>query len=104
MRRVEVDELAADPVGKFVAGPTFAHFCLEPGLGGVMLWGRPSEHDARALGRSLVIELAPPAAPHVSIIDASRIDSGDPAAWNAAERYLSRNASALGTWVRKVAL
>ena len=104
LRRVEVDELAREPVGKYVAGATYAHFCAAPELWGVILWGRPNERDALALGRSLVLELAAPAVPHVSIVDASRIESGDPGAFHAAERYLTHYATALEAWVRRVAL
>lgn len=90
MRRVTVEALGADPVGCYVAGETYAHFCAAPTLWGVVLWGRPDEQHAIALGRSLVVELAPPAVPHASIFDCSRIDGVDPGAFHAAGRYLTR--------------
>jgi AraC-like DNA-binding protein len=104
MRRSTLDELARAPVGRFVAGETFVHFCAAPTLWGVILWGRPDGTHALALGRSLVLELAPPAVPHASIVDASRLEGGDPAAFGAAERYLTRYGDVLAAAVRRLAL
>lgn len=104
MRRVGRDELAQAPVGKYVAGETFAHYCASPVLWGVMLWGRPSEKDALELGRSLVLELAAPAVPHVSLVDCSRLSAGDPAAFRAAERYVTHYNEPLQKWVQRMAL
>jgi AraC-like DNA-binding protein len=104
MRGVSLEELARDPVGRYVAGETFVHFCATPRLWGILLWGRPSEADARQLGRSLVLELAPPAEPHVSIVDCSRLDGGDAGAFGALERYLTRYAELLRQWVLRLAI
>lgn len=104
MRAGTVDGLAADPVGRYVTGRTYAHFCIDAGLWGIVLWGRPTETDAIALGRSLVLELAPPAEPHVSLIDASRLEGGDEGAFGAMQRYMAKHGEALSQWVKKVAL
>jgi AraC-like DNA-binding protein len=104
MQGVSLEELGRDPVGRYVGGETFVHFCASPGLWGVLLWGRPSEADARQLGRSLVFELAPPAQPHVSIVDASRLDGGDAGAFGALERYVTRYAELLHQWVLRLAV
>lgn len=104
MRAGTLDELASDPVGLWVAGETWAHFCLAPRLWGVVLWGRPTEEHAVALGRSLVVELGPPAEPHASVIDASRIEGVDAGAFAAAGRYLAKHRVALRTAVVRVAL
>jgi AraC-like DNA-binding protein len=98
------EELARSPVGRFVCGETFLHFCAAPDLWGFILWGRPEERHAIELGRTLLLELGPPAEPHAAIIDASRLEGGDPAAFGAAERYVSRHASSLATWVTRLAL
>jgi AraC-like DNA-binding protein len=101
VHRVSVEELARSPVDGYVAGETFAHFCVRPGLWGVLLWGHPGESHACELGRSLVAELAPPAEPHVSIVDASRLEIG---AFRLAEAYLARYREALAVAVQKIAL
>ncbi len=104
MRGATLDELAHDPVGRFVAGETFVHFCAHAGLWGVVLWGRPDESHARQLGRSLVLELAPPAERHVSIVDASRLENGNEGAFGALERYVTRYGALLQEWVTKLAI
>jgi AraC-like DNA-binding protein len=104
MQRASVEELARDPVGRYVAGETFVHFCARPGLWGVVLWGRPDESHAMELGHSLVLELAPPATPHASIVDASRLESGNEGAFGALERYVTRYGAALRDWVLKLAI
>jgi AraC-like DNA-binding protein len=104
MRRATLEELARDPVGKYVAGETFAHFCAVPDVWGFLVWGRPDEKQAFELGRSLIVELAPPAVPHTSIIDATRLGAGDPGAFKAAERYLLRYGHLLTSWVTRQAL
>src|SRR5258708_420144 len=104
MRGVSLDELGRDPVGRYVGGETFVHFCASPSLWGILLWGRPSATDARQLGRSLVLELAPPAQPHVSIVDASHLDGGDAGAFGALERYVTGYAELLHQWVLRLAI
>lgn len=104
LKRSTLEELAADPVGRYVAGNCFAHFCAAPGLWGVVLWGRPDGAEAFALGRSLVLEVAPPAVSHVSIFDASRLVGSDPEAFRAAERYVTSFGEALGAYIRRLAL
>jgi AraC-like DNA-binding protein len=104
MRRSTIEELARAPVSRYVAGDSFVHFCAAPHLWGVILWGRPDRDQAVELGRSLVLELAPPAVPHVSIFDASRLEGAEPAAFGAAGRYLADFGDALGRYVRRLAL
>ncbi len=104
MERATVEEIARAPVGRYVVGETFAHYCAAPRLWGIVLWGRPTIEHAIALGRSLVLELAAPAIPHASLVDASRLDTGDPAAFGALERYLARHGDALRDWVTRLAL
>lgn len=96
--------MAADPVDRYVAGNCFAHFCADPGLWGVVLWGRPDGAEAFALGRSLVLEVAPPAVSHVSLFDASRLIGSDPEAFRAAERYVTSFGEALAAYIRRLAL
>lgn len=102
--RSTLDQLARDPIGRYVAGETFAHFCAHDRLWGVVLWGRPDESHARELGRSLVLELSPPARPHASIVDASRLESGSEGAFGALERYVARYGALLSEWVLKLAI
>jgi AraC-like DNA-binding protein len=104
MRQATLEEFAAAPLGRFVAGTSFAHFCATPSLWGVILWGRPDEEEAFALGRSLVLELDARIRPHASLVDASGLEGGDPTAFRAAERYLRHNGPALAARVSRLAL
>jgi AraC-like DNA-binding protein len=104
VQRGTVEELARGPVGRFVVGDTFAHFCAAPTLWGVVLWGRPDHAQAMQLGRSLVLELQAPAVAHASIFDASRLAVADPGAFRAAERYVTRFAALLGERLTRLAL
>src|SRR5688500_13943206 len=97
MRRVTVEALAANPVGCYVAGETYLHFCAAPTLWGIVMWGRPDEGQAVALGRSLVAQLQNTSSPpYASIFDASRVEAIDAGAFGAAGRYLANNRDALG--------
>jgi AraC-like DNA-binding protein len=104
LRRSSLAELARDPVGRYLTGDCFIHFCAEPGFWGVVLWGRPDHQQAYQLGRSLMLGLSPPAEPHVTLFDASRLEGSDPAAFRAAERYILHFAPALARHVRRMAL
>jgi AraC-like DNA-binding protein len=104
LRAATIEELAESPVGRYVAGPTYAHFCVSPAFWGILLWGRPNEEDARQLGRTLVLELDPPAIPHVSLVDASRLEGGDVSAFALLQRYLERHSEALARQVLRLAL
>jgi AraC-like DNA-binding protein len=104
LRRSRLAELARDPVGRYLTGDCFIHFCADPGFWGVVLWGRPDHRQAHELGRSLMLGLAPPAEPHVTLFDASRLEGSDPAAFRAAERYIVHFAPALAHHVRRMAL
>ena len=96
--------MASAPVGRYVAGDTFVHFCAAPTLWGVILWGRPDETQAIALGHSLVHQLRPGAVPHASIFAASRLDGAAPGAFQAAGRYLTRYGQALAALRSRFAL
>jgi AraC-like DNA-binding protein len=104
MRRATLEELAASPPGKYVAGEDYVHFCMSPTLWGVILWGRPTERTGLSLYRSLVLELRSPAVPHASLVDATRIDGADPRAFEQAERYITQFKDSLANWVTRLAL
>lgn len=104
MQPASLDELSRDPVGKFVSGARFLHFCATPKLWGIVLWDRPSEADAMEVYRSLPFEMRAPAVPHGAIIDASRMEGGEPAAFARVERFLVKFAAPLGEWILRLAM
>jgi len=86
------------------AGEGWAHFCARPTLWGVLLWGRPGRDGITALARSLVRELAPPAVPHGSVVDARRIEGGDAGAFEILTGYVDVHRDALANQVERLAL
>ncbi|MCA9593539.1 MAG: helix-turn-helix transcriptional regulator [Myxococcales bacterium] len=102
MQRSSPGELS--PGARYVAGPTFAHFCASPELWGIVLWGRPSHEDVVALRRSLLEEIAADTLPHVSVVDASRMTGVDMAAFEELRSYVEENAEALARGVTRLAL
>jgi len=104
VRPATLDEFASDPVGRYVSGNEYVHFCATPELWGVVLWGRPDAAVARALGQSLVFELQAPAVPHASLVDASRLLGSDTGSFRALERFMTHFQEALRRWVMRLAL
>jgi AraC-like DNA-binding protein len=98
------DQFARDPVGKYLAGERYVHFCAAPTLWGIVLWGRPTEADAIAIYRSLPLEFQPPSVPHAALIDASRMEGGEPAAFSRVERFVSRQEATLRAWILRLAM
>jgi AraC-like DNA-binding protein len=104
LARSTLEELAKDPAGRYTRGDSWIHFCAAPTLWGVILWARTPDDEAVRLGQSLVLELSPPAQPHASLIDCSRLDGADPSSFQMAERYLTRYSEVLKEYVLRVAL
>ncbi len=104
MQPATVKEMSESPVGRYVTGDSYLHFCAAPELWGVLLWGRPNLDVALALGRSLVIELDRPAVPHVSIVDTSCLEGADVGAFEALDAYVRANFEQLAAQVLRLAL
>lgn len=104
MEPASLEQFARDPVGRYVSGERYVHFCAAPTLWGMILWGRPVEADALAIGTSLRFEFGPPAVPHAAIIDASRMEGGDPAAFGRVERFVSKYGDALRASITSLAM
>ncbi len=96
------DAFAEAPFGAALVGRTWVHFAADAGLWGVVLFGAPDEADAAALVRSLALELEHP--PHASIVDASRLERADGAAFSALARYVKEQRDALAKRVTRLAL
>ncbi|MBT8496354.1 MAG: AraC family transcriptional regulator [Deltaproteobacteria bacterium] len=97
-------EFRAAPVGRYLVGSGWIHYCVEPRLFGVILWGRPNREGTIALVRSLALELGEEIEPHQSIVDASRVDSVDSEAFDELSRYVHDNQQALENKVTRLAL
>jgi AraC-like DNA-binding protein len=104
VERVTPEQMTTEPTGCFVAGGGYAHFCASTTLWGVLLWASPDAVEMQALVRSLRIELGPPAEPHASVVDASRLERIDPTAFQVLGEYVEAERAALGRQVERLAL
>jgi AraC-like DNA-binding protein len=104
MVRGTPEQMGTEPVGRYVSGDGFVHFCASPSLWGLILWGRPTMDVARELGRTLLLELEAPAVPHASVVDASRLDGADPGAFEALEWYMRSHGEPLARQVLQLGL
>jgi AraC-like DNA-binding protein len=105
MRRAEdIAAYVADPVGRYVVGPTFLHFFLDPGLCGIVFWGRPDEAAIRALTSALTVELPERCGPHATYVDTRSLTAVDDAAFEALASFVGPRAELLGEKVTRQAI
>lgn len=103
-RAADQAAFARDPLGTFVAGRSWAHFCVRAELFGVLFFGRPDGDDLAALVRSLRTELGERVAPHASVVDARRLEGVEPGAFDALHAYVREQHAALKARVTRLAL
>lgn len=99
-----IDELVADPVGRYLSGESFLYFCATPKLYGIVFWGRPRADDLARLVRGLVVELGPRAVPHVSLVDVRRVEAVEPGAFAVLAEYVRVQREPLARRVERLAL
>ena len=80
------------------------HFRVSSTCWGAVLWGRQTERGMGELVRSLAVELRPTVSPHVSLVDASRVEAAEPRAFELLAKYVEANTDLLGQKVRRLAL
>jgi AraC-like DNA-binding protein len=86
----DVDTFRRHPIGRFVGGPGWLHFCAHAGLWGVILHARPDGDAAEQMTRAFAVQTAPTRARHASYVDARYLDGIDPSAFAILERYARR--------------
>lgn len=104
MRSAEsLDNYLREPAGHYLTGEGWLHWYASADLCGFILWGRPDETSVRRLVQVLDVEL-PPAAPHVSFVDASRQEANDPSAFSVLVKYMQEREERFAQSVRRQAL
>ncbi|HTM21901.1 MAG TPA: helix-turn-helix transcriptional regulator [Kofleriaceae bacterium] len=98
------DDLRAAPIGAWRAGQSWIWFCPRAELCGFAVWGRPQAAEMERLGRLLEVELGPPIPPHVSLVDASRLEGVDARAFAMLAAYVGGHFAALSRQVTKLAI
>ncbi len=99
---VDVAEFLADPVGRCIAGRSWLYVHPRPDFCGFILWGRPEPDDLERLVHVMRVELGAP--PHVSLVDARRVEAADPRGFSVLERYVRQEHAALGRAVTRLAI
>lgn len=104
MRPAEgLDDYLRDPIGRYLTGEGYLHWYASADLCGFLLWGRPGEAQVRRLVEVLDVEL-PPAAPHMALVDASRLEATDPSAFAVLVKYMQEREQRFGQSVLRQAL
>jgi len=98
-----LDDYLRDPIGRYLTGENFLHWYATPGICGFTLWGRPGEAQIHRLTQVLDVELAP-AAPHVSLVDARRVEAPDANGLSILVKYMVPRISGFSRTVRRQAL
>lgn len=96
----DIDELIADPVGRFDRGGTHLVWCHSPSLCGTAHWGEPSEADAKGLVRRLEVSIHPALANGYAVfMDARGMESFSWPAFTVVADYVKQR---LPAWSRLI--
>jgi AraC-like DNA-binding protein len=98
-----LDDYLRDPIGRYLTGENFLHWYAAPELCGFTLWGRPGEAQIQRLTQVLDVELAP-ALPHVSLVDARRVEAPDANGLAVLVTYMAPRIGGFSQTVRRQAL
>jgi AraC-like DNA-binding protein len=90
----DVDAFVANPVGRYVTGGGWLHFCAGPQLWGALLWGRAEKQNLTSLF-DLVERTLEQADEHVSLLDIRGLEHVDLASFGLIGRYMSKHRSTL---------
>jgi AraC-like DNA-binding protein len=93
-REHDVDAFVAEPLGRYVMGEGWLHFCATPTLWGATLWGRAEQKNLTSLF-DLVDRTIEQAGEHVSLLDIRGLEHVDLAGFGLIGRYMSRHRSKL---------
>jgi AraC-like DNA-binding protein len=90
----DVDAFVKHPVGRYVVGRGWLHFCAAPGLWGAALWGRAEPQNLKSLFE-LVERTLERASEHVSLLDIRGLEHVDLAGFGLIGRYMGKHRSTL---------
>jgi len=99
----DVDAFVEAPLGRYVMGPGWLHFCATAGLWGATLWGRAEQQNLTGLF-ALVERTIERAGEHVSLLDIRGLEHVDLASFGLIGRYMSKHRSTLARRVLRHAV
>ena len=98
-----LDDYLRDPIGRYLVGENFLHWYASPEVCGFTVWGTPGEAQMARLTQVLDVELAP-AKPHVSLVDARRVEAPDPHGLKVLVKYMAPRIGDFSRTVQRQAL
>lgn len=98
-----IDELVADPLGCYLVGESWISFVADGDVAGMVVWGKPSAEDIRALERthSRLREVLPK---HGAFVDVRGLEAVDPAAFGVIGEFIASRGDWLAGGVSRLAL
>ena len=98
-----LEDYLRDPIGRYLAGESFLHWYASPEVCGFTVWGIPGEAQITRLTQVLDVELAP-ARPHVSLVDARRVEAPDAGGLSVLVKYMAPRSTDFARTVQRQAL
>jgi AraC-like DNA-binding protein len=92
------------PVGSYVVGTGWLYWSANEYLFGFILWGSPNGDAIRKLVTLLAVELGSPVVPHVSLVDARRLERVDEESFRALNDYVAARRRELAGQVQRLAI
>lgn len=92
------------PLRRWIGGGSYVYCWPREDLCATVLFGAPTADDLAALASLFALELAPPAAPHASLIDARRTERVEPRAFEVLAEYVEAQRTAMARWVTRLAI
>jgi AraC-like DNA-binding protein len=99
-----LDELLGAPTGRYLTGPAWLSFIVDPRLVGVIVWGRPSGDQIVDLVRAHERMRPVLASRTAALVDVRHLDWPDPSAFSVVARYLAERRDWLGEYIDRFAL
>lgn len=90
----DVESFLDDPVGRYVSGHGWVHFCAGPALWGAILWGRAERENLTRLFE-VVEQTLQRAGEHVSLLDIRGLEHVDLAGFSLVGRYVKKHRGTL---------
>jgi AraC-like DNA-binding protein len=100
----DLDELLASANGRYLAGPLWLSFIVDPTLVGALVWGRPSAEQILGLVHAHM-KMRPALAPRIHVlVDVRYLDWPDPAAFGALVGHVTEQKGWLAEYIVRLAL
>ena len=98
-----IDEFVREPHGRYLHGPSWISFVADAHVAGLVVWGKPSADDIRALERNHV-RLREVLPKHGAFVDVRALEAVDPQAFELIGSFIASRGEWLAGGVSRLAL